>query len=276
MSEQPAPQPSIPDSPATSKRPWWRLHVSTWVAILLTAAIWGLLNYPARKNLTPVYQRDAPQVYEHGWPFTYLTNMDDIWSWANMLDFHVWPFIGNLAIGLLAIVVFGGCNEFLRRRRTRPWQYSLRTAFLVMTLAGVIMGWCTYRHRTEETAAQHIEELGGRIEWRDGTPVWLRSLLGDHLVDPFRRVQAVGIADDFPAALSDLTALEQLKTFHLSMGGASVSAVMEVQIHGSKELDLHQRQLQSWGFREADLNGLRQLLARFPDLEIVVTPVSVF
>src|SRR5678816_3759965 len=68
----------------------------------------------------------------------------DCWRFwdANEHDeFHPFPLIGNLAIGLGSIFLCGRLFEFWRRRRRSLLQIHLIDVALAMTAIGGLLGW---------------------------------------------------------------------------------------------------------------------------------------
>lgn len=241
MSDTPS---SLPASPAR-RRPWWRLHISTCVIAFLTAVPFFFL-------IVPAWRFDGPDksfaVYGHGWPLI----------WSETFGGSAWPYnnrpvhlhISNISIiallfdvffGLVVVTVLAGSNEALLRWRNRPWQFSLRTAFIAITVFCLLTGWWSFRYRDERAASNELYRLAygdddaargaGPGKWIDDGPAWLQEWIGaDNPHSPFVHVHAVIIRwDAIPDALPALARLPRLR---------AVSVVIDV--HDSRK---HQWQL---------------------------------
>lgn len=114
--------------------------------------------------------------------------------------------------------------------RRRWLQFSLRTAFVVLTVFAIWLGVIVSRAREQRAAVVEIQKLGGLAyyDWfyqdTEGPPgpAWLRRLIGD---DFFQDVEMVSFdssppADntDIPGALPFLERLRKLRTIVVPAG----------------------------------------------------------
>jgi len=82
-------------------------------------------------------------------------------------------------------------NQRRKSNRRRWFQFSLRTLFVVMTIAALWLGMVMHRARKLRRSVHAITAAGGAIyfhhQWEDAEapppgPTWLRRLVGD---EPF-------------------------------------------------------------------------------------------
>lgn len=132
------------DSRLISKRPWYRLHATTLLALLLVGA--ALLGRQASKhdgvhfgtNLLSEYQ-----LFYYGWPMECLGRMlmidtvsrsilqvDWQWDWGPLL----FDIISSIALLFSTALV---CETW-RRRDFAPWQFSLRSIFVVTAVTAIV------------------------------------------------------------------------------------------------------------------------------------------
>jgi len=154
-------------SPATAttdnvikRRPWYRLHASTWVVALATVTWLAMFNL----SLETRYEYDPGLktrgfVRFAGWPYRF-------WQWrldSPPIDSegheHVWRFfarwfkfngevpiasgaiLANAAVAMLVAMTFAGTFERWRRRRNRLGQLQLLDLFLATALIAIGFVW---------------------------------------------------------------------------------------------------------------------------------------
>jgi hypothetical protein len=170
----------------TAARRWYRLHASTYVVLLLTAAVLFLLNIPGQ--YVPYVGMPLPEeqlfgdhriVRErltHGWPFSYLIRDDRyfvkrpgesepwptaIWSFTeDSVSFDAWRLAGDVLAALGMIGVVGLLAEYWRRQRHAIWQ--LRVSDL-LGLTAIVAGAIWYVQSTlreYEAERSAIQDLG--------------------------------------------------------------------------------------------------------------------
>ncbi len=208
---------SEPETPEQPRRPWWRLHLSTWVVVLLTAAVLVLIIVPGEKTILAFSSGPWDKVqYSHGWPWAWLEQIEwerttlyngeppePLWRFMPWLSDDAWKFTGDEvqfrfsmfafdpAIAA-AIVVIAAAFEVWRRRRYRLWQFSLRELFVLTLVVAVVLGWWQghRRRRLHELEAlsqinRMVPSESAPIRFRHLGPVWLRKLLGTPLTADF-------------------------------------------------------------------------------------------
>jgi hypothetical protein len=158
-----------------ARRPWYRLHASTWVVAALTALSLIVLNLSVevRFEYDPAIKNLGPAAFT-GWPARY-------WSYgpqtlnrmrgplimhrapATWFSFDDWRQVSGLAVAIdLAIAVAtiaatGLLFESWRRRRRRLWQLRLVDLLVVTLGMAVVFAWfvelrrdARISHRLEE------------------------------------------------------------------------------------------------------------------------------
>jgi hypothetical protein len=157
-------------------RPWRRFHASTYIVLLLTAAMLGLLNVPGRRTvdfaLHP-YERQKPVVLKsetplvlvgrhkrqiqinhsvvHGWPVIWLmrdvrehpdpqtggSRETGIWSFSEDLrKFYPKALAINVALALALTASVALLFESWRRKRRRLWQQTIRDWLVLIAVVG--------------------------------------------------------------------------------------------------------------------------------------------
>ena len=219
-----SPTADIPQPPR--KRPWWRLHLSTWCLVLLTVAVLAVLNIPG--SLPQNSAGPDRSGIAHGWPWTMMerrvewpdTNDDlaaFLWSWsvqpasdaalAQSRTFVIQPrppigrtyyptaIAGNAAVAmaLLAGVIF--LAERRRRQRHSFWQVTLAEGLIgcAALAAGLAwLGWLVKNTERQRAAVDAIHADHGTVcldvFWESRLPNWWNALQGQ----PFPRDPILG------------------------------------------------------------------------------------
>jgi hypothetical protein len=135
--ELPTPAQETASAPAVAphRRPWYRLHWSTWIVIAAVLTFFALMNLPGRGGYHRVIFIDNSLLHEHGWPFVYLDRYDPPGSAPNLSPFAPPPFTVSRADAFF---------EHARDHSFFPWAESHSIGFL---------GW----------------------GFRDGDPIWLNK-----------------------------------------------------------------------------------------------------
>ncbi len=145
---------------ASDRRPWYRLHLSTWVAIAVTLALLTLIvvpgGYPSHGPFG--ISSFGPPPYAHGWPFVWLVRYvpkspfvpgqgAELWHlcWARFgdafwMECKFWPFSGQcflqwkgLVLDLLVALAVTTAIAF-------PWEWRCRSA----SSMGFAACWCSF------------------------------------------------------------------------------------------------------------------------------------
>jgi hypothetical protein len=214
------------DAPA-ARRPWRRLHLSTWIIAAMVFSVLILVVVPGE-----CIDDWGGNLVVHGWPWVFferhflqpLTHKNLIGNWdlesATWLDLYAWKytginqefhwpaFAGDLGVVLLIFIATAFLCEWRRRRRRRFFQYTLREIFLAITVAACILSWWAVNHRRrqeEKAAAAELSELNVLCGEYYRGPVFLRKLLDRSWLDDFQAVTScVNLGDKknkFPVAL---------------------------------------------------------------------------
>ena len=276
---------------SADRRPWYRLHASTYVTGAFVAAALVLAIVPGEVSLEGLTVR-------HGWPWVYLKETN--WS-AGILEprFSAWHLLrpgraeGNasalktefrpdvlaldigvsLSILILSVAVF----ERLRSQRRCATQFSLRSLLACVLIAACGCGWWlrTDRQlRKEEAAAESLRKLGAEISVSSLLPTWLLELCPNEAPQQFNRVTGVDlcpggmlcggfefmqlnptIGDDSLAPLSDLTRVTELWLDYVGLTDRGIQNVSQMQ--RLEELSLDSTKISDAGL--APLSKLRSL-----------------
>jgi len=141
--------------------------------------------------------------------------------------------------------------------RRRWFQFSLRTIFVLMTVAGTLFGWLGLRIRKgfeQRQAVRAIKDLGGSVGFAAPTAWWqranwLRESFGDEVLLDVNEVNLnlLPVDDAGLAHVAGFTKLAQLRlnsTGVTDAGLAHLGALQELEV-----LDLANTHIQGSGFR---------------------------
>jgi hypothetical protein len=200
-------------------RPWRRLHASTYVVLLLTAALHFVLNVPGQYKPYVAMPLDDDRLIgdsrmvherlEHGWPFTYLIRDNKffvdrpgeahirptaVWSFVeDFVSFYPWRLLADIAASVCLLGVVALSAEYWRRQRRAIWQLRVTDLLGLTTVvaAAIWYGGKTLRDYEAEVNAMrqlglHVDEDGQPISQyvdfsvrSSGGPSWLRAAIGD-------------------------------------------------------------------------------------------------
>jgi hypothetical protein len=245
-----------------------RLHRSSIVFGLVLAVLLVLIVAPGRVGYGAWGARNAGRLYfEHGWPGVYLRRemenpraagaarpvtvyvrtglprfgipwlSAENWQWwgadKGRWRFSPWILLGDVLAGACVVAVGTWMWEWRRRRRPRLLSFGLAEILVVMTVAGLVLGWVEYQKREfkrEEALRQGGQET--RHQWlADGTlcvaPRWLQSLTGpavypDFLWRPWRATVSVYKAGEEAEPLRAVSQLKHLREIYLFGFGVPV------------------------------------------------------
>jgi hypothetical protein len=183
-------------------RPWYRLHVSTCMVLLLLATGLVLVIVPGESG--GLFAFGA--TYRHGWPWEYLDRevlcanpsseippgwvTREGWSFeGDVAIVDVWALLLDLLVALVILVVVGLAFEWRIRRCQRLLQCSLRELLLLTLMIVALLGWWqteNERSREESRIRRELEDLSCSVYTTYRGPEWLVKLVGH------RRVGIVG------------------------------------------------------------------------------------
>jgi hypothetical protein len=217
-------------------RPWYRLHVSTWVVGLVMVGFFGTLNLSIEERCEYRAAIVAPAYTFHaGWPYRF-------WSWNLPSQFsdddssqifqaldHWFLFdretpvkwhiaLANVFVALsVAIVLMSGC-ELWRRRRGRIWQLRLVDLLVTTMLLAAVFAWLRTKQNEARFATQqqqHLPALVAAFEVDRPRALWRLLALDKRLTHKHVISFATGFnpgAIDEPARLNDFD-LKRLSSF---------------------------------------------------------------
>lgn len=289
--------------PATDppKRPWYRPHRSTFLALALVIAVLVLLIVPGKRLSFSSDGTVTIGQYVHGWPWTFLrkpTSMGKLtdaspydvapWrtaaSWrfastdATQTRFYPGQLAADIVVASAILLAAGAAFECWRRRRLRAWQFSLREMFLLTLAVAAVGAW--YRTNRQEADAQ--EQVGRLIEsalpqrgedhlWESYCgPEWLRRLCGSQYLGFLERPISLNLwpGDELSRIRSHIGGLRDLR--EISLVGSSVTdADLAVLATLRRLQSLHARFAKVKGVRWSALasrRSLRVLNLAFSDL----------
>lgn len=170
--------------PLPPKRPWWRLHLSTRIVLLLLAVVMTFIIVPGDT--------------QHGWPWVFLeqeasdeaqllkgppwrslAGWNLLWQWR---DYNTLNLVLDSGVALSLLLASGLMFECWRRRRHRVWQFSLRELFVATTLVAIACSWWAWHYhqwQREKNFQRLLRERfsAGSDMYYQG-PVWLGKLVG--------------------------------------------------------------------------------------------------
>jgi hypothetical protein len=218
-----------------------RLHVSTYVVLLLAAGVLFILNVPGQyvpyvgmpADEDPSDLRMVRERLEHGWPLSYLVRDDrfyffrapsgqwelrstPIWSLnEDFVSFSLWRLLADGSVALCLMAVVGFLAEYWRRQRRRVWQLRISDLLGLTALVSVAVWYVLTAAKQYEREMKALRALGlplqgpplntDRPVQTRGGPTWLRAAIGE---SRFPKVFDRVVYADFQRA-----AIEQLKDF---------------------------------------------------------------
>ncbi len=227
------PEPQAGNSVEPQKRPWYRLHLSTWLMLVPVAALLVIVMVPCaligRRG-----HSDVPKCV-HGWPWAYaeqdqfrqllfgsvlrMTDADpnaelpplwlkeNAWRLSEASWLNGWNLVFDLLVACAVLCAFGTLAEWRRRKRTRFFQFTLREALGAMFVTAVLCSaWKTARQQylAERDALRQLSRIAGA---RAGAteiiaPTPLVRLFGERTTNDWRRVCRIDIERPIGKTLS--------------------------------------------------------------------------
>ena len=212
------------------RRPWYRLHLSTWLLLPLGLVVAALallpgevkpgrseLRFagfwsPSSSPFTTTTGHDNDEIV-HGWSFPFLWRAPQnppLWAddpasaggafpWKftdSVRSFRVSALVADVALVGAGLVVLLAVAEWRRRRRRRAMQFSLRGLLLFAALAAVALGWWGHERTISRDAQEHLRAMEGATDLvlAPRLPLWMRTIAGDELLSRF---EMNGPAHDF-------------------------------------------------------------------------------
>jgi len=198
---------------ASRTRPWYRLHRSTWIGMLLFACVLAVIIVPGETQSGGSSGRTAFLFLQHGWPWPYLERCyqcpPGIW-FDNLPQFSAFPHVPEwmtswawsfgsrdvfrpislsldaLSAGCLLLVLAVALES--RRRRRRITQWTLRELLAATMLVACFFAYWRMsdaRRAEEQRDLTRLRELAERpgVSFLPCSadyvgPLWLRRLAG--------------------------------------------------------------------------------------------------
>ena len=178
-----------------TRRPWYRLHLSTWLilplafaAVALVEVPGGVGRYPERPSwvTVPSSADGSPSDFQsaivHGWPLPFLWRTPQGWTgdpekatpylpWKlteSVRDFRLFPLLADVGLAGVGLVLFAMLVELAARRRSRAIQFTLRELLVFAALVAIALGsWNHQRpsptRSTRGTTQQAWRDDGSRL-----------------------------------------------------------------------------------------------------------------
>lgn len=196
-------------------RSWRRLHLSTWLFLVLPGILLALAMIPGEREAV----FDDPTC-DHGWPCTWLSRQGldgrEPAPWALTEDvayLNCQGLAADLCIAALLMSSIAAAVEWRRRRRRRVWQFTVGDLLAVMLIIGFPLKIIADRR----AALARFSAAANGVEptWEVALPVWAPDWLydSDFVFDAIFWLGAVRPDDqhfDLPADQSHLRAVRTL------------------------------------------------------------------
>jgi hypothetical protein len=240
-------------------RPWFRLHASTYVAMLLTGTVLFFLNVPGQYTVhlsagfgPQTAFSNLDQYIEHGWPAVYVSRFatertslyalparPSVWRITDdVVEFNRSILALDAASALFIVGLVAALWERRRRRRWRLWQLSIADLFASVAVVGSICGYLAWQHQEYEDEQKAVRSLvdGNIVErqdafggfwmgdnccvaWQNELPSWITEFVKSNWSHWFDRVVYAAIS---PKSLSENSCSPQGSDCELKMQKAHV------------------------------------------------------
>ena len=197
------------------KRPWYRLHVSTWMVIVIVAGFLAIIVIPGEFNgLTGRVSSSGFEEGEnflHGWPWVYLDRFEIVntasynpdineanppwriprawkcYSSAESSKFTLSCLIFDLLVGATGILTIAFLFEWRRRYRNRLFQFTLRELLMLMLVTALVFSWWRVHHNQRIREQEIVKSCPDGLTWVDGYrgPQLLEKFFGTGMLDDF-------------------------------------------------------------------------------------------
>lgn len=175
------------------RRPWYRLHRSTAVVLLLVVGAMVLVNVPGRRRVTkfrPFHRYlTIDEELHHGWPSVYLrreyvwpifvSSQRQFWSLrTGVIEFRLAAMLFDVLIALLVTIVVAGLWQWRRSQRRRLLQLHLSDMLVIMLIWACLLGWICHLYRSDQRQQRGIAQLElscYRPRDRDDSP-WMLNM----------------------------------------------------------------------------------------------------
>lgn len=286
-----------------SKRPWFRLHLSTCLFALCALFVLVVLNLVGNYRVLGRFANSC----DHGWPCAYLhrqcDDLDvrinehmDLMPWGGHLrSFRPWLLAVNVAAGSLILAGIGGLLESRRRRRTHVFQFNLWEWCGLFLVTAVAFGYARQFHDTHQQALRVLQSPAAldentvefdtdfSVDWEPRVPGiflllhdWWYPWQDDYLASfcPLHRLvrleysRETASGETSLAWLQETPALRDLRLLELAAPEINDSDLEAIgRLEQLQELHLRVTRLSGQGMRHlAQLKNLRLLVVSSEEL----------
>lgn len=196
---------TLTNTPATNthRRPWWRLHLSTYVVVFLVLIVLVLANVPGN------WEREEGlsinnDFCDHGWPWTYLHRVGKRWPhelsvwalWSDVKEFRLPGLLGNLVVATGFAAGVAATFEWWRRQRAGLWQFHVRDMLGLTVVVALLFAWSMMRLERCRDGRRLSAHPGVGCEHEPWVPHWIRILYEHYRPPVFERFQEFTYLDD--------------------------------------------------------------------------------
>jgi len=182
-----------------ARRPWYRLHLSTWLTLPLGLVVAVLVVLPGGMGQYP----DPPSwgwmgddsAIVHGWPLAFLWRTPAGWTggcaqaapflpWRltdSVREFRLTALVGDLALTGVCLAMFAAIAEWRRRRRQRAVQFTIRELLGCVLVLACVFGWSSHQRAISREVEHRLAANNQLMEagFVPRLPLWLRAVVGD-------------------------------------------------------------------------------------------------
>jgi hypothetical protein len=161
-------------------RPWYRIHRSTFVVLVLVGACLVFINIPGDPDSIKSNE------FQHGWPYHYFKRVGaahSFWSFSGTRGmFYLDALLLNAAAALCIVALVACICELWIRQNGCLFRFGIKSLLALTALFAVVMGVGVrdvHRSYRQQQALHELAKLGSVTTYRQVRKYdWLRSLFG--------------------------------------------------------------------------------------------------
>jgi hypothetical protein len=201
------------------KRPWYRLHLSTWFLVLVATGLAAIMIVPGETDIEQVgHVYGGPsgnygifeESFRHGWPWEYYYRREaKIFSdsfenrtkapwlvpraWmlfdsdSNLNSFSYIFLMLDIVVGATIVLIATLLFEWRRRLRTRWFQFTLRELLSLLLIVAILLSWWRVHHNQRMREMEIASRFSDRTSWTDEYrgPIFLSRIFGTRILTDF-------------------------------------------------------------------------------------------